>query len=166
MDCKKICFVNIDDVNKWIDDDKVEILACLTWYEDRKLRPPLVLFIPKKKHLKNHKFLGRFYKKEWKENNECIFYHEGICALGKLKPSICLKKETEEDRLDRQKQNIGIYQNRELVSKMIDRAKKQASLRKLTKLVGEYALKLRAERDKTPCSSPKDTQRKSQIHKI
>ena len=134
MTCKKPCFVTLDDVNRWIDDDKPEILACLTWHVVKGRKPPYLLFIPSKMHIMGHSFLKEFYKEEWKGNDECIFYHDGSCRLGKLKPETC-KPMTQTDE---ENQHNTLYKERELVSKMIHNAKLEASKPKLAKLIMDY----------------------------
>lgn len=153
-----ICYVNLNDIMRWLEQDRLDIISCLTWHLIRERNPPYMLFIPKKKHIKNHSLLKMFYRKEWENNNECIFLHDNVCRIYKTRPETCknfpkgkldskcpgLKRETitREDRLlekelsrQRKKQNIKIYKEREMLSKVIKLAKEQTSIGDLAKLL-------------------------------
>lgn len=160
--CHKCCeldtFINFEDINRWIDEDKPEILACLTWHRIRGRIPEDMLFIPHKKHVIGHSFLRLFYKKEWDKNNECIFLNNvGKCRIYSTRPTACRNfphgkvdyecpgmsevndiDRAEEKRLahERTKADKEVYRNREIISAAIKKAKADADLIKLTELLG------------------------------
>ncbi len=154
--CKElICFVNLDDFHRWIDEDRMDIISCLTWFHLEKARPPLKLFIPRKRDLKNHNYLRGFYKKEWNNNTECIFFNGRECIIKHTKPSACrefpkgkldfkcpgiieIEEEDKEGEKrmgnERFKQEIKIFQNRELISSAIKKSKERVWDKEMLKL--------------------------------
>lgn len=164
--CGKCCelnvFVTLEDINRWIDEDRMDILACLTWHAVKVRKPPLLLFIPHKKHIAGHTVLKSFYKAKWAKSNKCIFWHGNKCTIYKTRPDSCRKfplgkldwpcagvdteSLTVEDKRYgeanakvRQGQNIEVFNNREMLSKVIKKAKEDVTEHKLAKLLNSVA---------------------------
>ena len=169
--CEATVFVDIDDIELWLDKERFDILACLTWHHVRGRKPPDLLFIPKKMHLIGHSLLrGLYMPEEMGKDNTCIFYKDGDCMIYAVRPTVCkefpksnlnfdcpgIKRETiteddvaemEEFNKDREKQKLLIYDKREMLSKLIKEAKKEASPGQLARLL--WGVNKVAEKKKT-----------------
>lgn len=149
-------FANIDDIDRWLDDGKNEIISCLTWQLIAGRNPPQMIMIPKKHHIKGHKYLGKYFKEEWKEKNECLFLDGNKCNIYDHRPSSCVNFPrgkvsfpcpgiTDKTILDktgetiltkrRKEQNLNIYKNRETISKLINTSKELVDQEKLKKIL-------------------------------
>ncbi len=155
--CKELnCFVNLDDVHRWMDEDRMDIVSCLTWHFLRGRMPPDILFIPRKAQLRGHSWLRRLYIPEWLDNTECIFLLDGKCSIYKTRPTSCqdfpktnlnfncpgISNVNLKDKAlskimitTRHNQNLLIFKNRETISKMIKTAKEMTSQEKLKKII-------------------------------
>lgn len=167
--CELFTFVTKDDFDRWLEEDRLEILACLTWQRIHGRKPMDLLFIPQKRHIVGHGFLKKFYKDDWKEDSTCVFLNEeGRCSIYKTRPEACrdfpraklnyacpgLKEVNEVDKAeekilarDKLRKNMKVYENRELLSKVIRKSKEQASLRKIASLFGYKATEAIKEED-------------------
>lgn len=158
MCCELFTHASHKDFDRWLDEDRLDIISCLTWQRMTGRTPKDLLIIPQKRHIVGHNYLRKFYQKEWGENKSCIFLNdEGRCRIYKTRPDSCrnfpraklsfacpgLKEVTELDKgeakmLARNKlrDNLKVYKNREILSKVIKKSKEQCSLRKLARLMG------------------------------
>lgn len=179
--CGKCCelnvFVSIEDINRWLDEDRMDILACLTWHFIDKRNPQYLLYIPHKKHIIGHSVLKRFYKEIWSNNDKCIFLHKNRCTIYNTRPESCRKfpggkldwpcpgidpeSITIEDKNSgiensryRQGQNIDISKNKEILSKVIKKAKEDATEHRLMKLLNGIAY-VKEEQRNVPQQPPK-----------
>ena len=155
--CELFTFVNRSDIERWTDDDRTDIMACLTWQRIHGRIPEDILFIPQKRHIVGHSLLKKYYRDEWGKDNTCIFLGKGGCSIYKTRPQACrdfprgrlsfqcpgLEDVTELDRGDektmareRLKSNLWVYRNREIISKVIKKSKGQADVKRLAKLFG------------------------------
>ena len=154
--CELVVYVKLKDIEKWLDEDRLDIISTLTWYTVWGTYPPHRLIIPKKKHLKSHSFLNIFYKKEYENSNECIFLSDGRCTIYKVRPEACMTfprgnlrfncpglsdvtdKDREEEKLiirNMKVSNLLVYKHRELISKVINMAKERVSLEELRRII-------------------------------
>jgi Fe-S-cluster containining protein len=160
--CHKCCtlftYISKEDFERWIAEDRMDIIACLTWNRIHGRMPKDLIFIPQKRHMIGHSYLQKFFKPEWAKSEDCIFLNEeGRCNIYPTRPEACRnfpqgkldfdcpgKKDVEEtDKAEerflsrmRLKSNLLVYKERETFSAVIKRAKEQASLRKVAKLLG------------------------------
>ena len=161
ISCGKCCidlttYVNINDVNRWLDDDRVDILSILTWHEIRGRIPPILLHIPKKKHSLQHSILKKYAEPSWIHNPECLFLQNAKCTIYRTRPSACknfprgkvdyicpgMINVTISDReiqnmlaKERKKQNLIIFKYREVISDMIKQAKQDVTETQLKKML-------------------------------
>ena len=160
--CGKCCeldiFVNVQDINRWVDEDRMDILSCLTWQAIATRKPPWLLYIPHKKHIAGHTLLKKLYNEDWAKNNKCIFWNNNKCSIYKTRPMNCVKFPnsnlnwkcngivnsiiTIDDKnfieLNNRicnAQNLEIFKNREMLSAVINKAKKDVNLKKLLKII-------------------------------
>ncbi len=151
--CKeRNCFVNLDDIHRWMGEDRMDIVSCLTWHFLRGRIPSDILFIPRKAQLRGHTWLGVFYLPKWLDNTECIFLSEGKCSIYKTRPTSCQEfpksnlnykcpgisnvdikdKALSKMRvISRNNQNRIIFNDKETVSKMIKKAKEITTMEKI-----------------------------------
>lgn len=160
--CGKCCNLNVivtlDDINRWITEQRFDILSCLTWLEIPKKPIPL-LFIPKKRNMRGHSVLFVFSKDIPETDKSCIFLKDNRCSIYNTRPDTCkrypkglldsmcpgIKRETitKEDRdieskiaKERSIENRVIFTNREMLSTVISRAKQRTDYNQIKMLVG------------------------------
>jgi Fe-S-cluster containining protein len=150
-------FIVTEDINRWLNEDRTDIIACLTWFKFAGNIPEEMLYIPKKLHIVGHSFLGKFYKREWSDDKSCIFLHDGKCSIYKTRPKTCrdfprgnignpcpgMTGITKEDARYAEelctmttKDRMEIFRNRDTFTKTVKRAKEDASLIRLAQILG------------------------------
>lgn len=155
--CKElVCYIDKEDLDRWIGEGRKDIISCLTWHLLHGRVPPEVIFIPKKQHIRHHKWLRPLWTPEWIDNNECIFLNDNKCVIYNTRPVTCksfpmntlnypcpgLKDVTNTDRI-KAKINIGgkrerdilIFRERKLINKMITKAKELTSYEEIKKII-------------------------------
>lgn len=155
--CKElITYINHDDVMNLIESEDFEILSCLTWYYIKERDIQDILFIPKKKHVKDHSYLKKFYKPEFDNDESCIFLNNNKCCIHKKTFIACKNfpkgktnfacpgiefqsdKDKEYEKLlskERRRQNITIAKNKLVIIKAVNQAKEMANESKLRRLI-------------------------------
>lgn len=140
-------FVSPQDIDRWIEDNRMDLISALVWQIIPGRNPPALLMIPRKKHIKTHKMLAKYHRPEHDGNGACIYLNkENKCTIHSERPEACrtfplgkldfptpgLEKGTitEEDKnqakelaTKRTESNQTIYANREFYSQIILQAR-------------------------------------------
>ena len=155
--CKElVCYIDKEDLDRWIGEGRNDIISCLTWHLLHGRIPPEVIFIPKKQHIRVHKWLRPIWTPEWLDNNECIFLHDDKCIIYNTRPITCrnfpmttlnypcpgIENVTNADRIkakikvgDKRNRDILIFRERKLINTMITKAKELTSIEEIKKII-------------------------------